>query len=43
LARSVEPSGLFVRGRTVIDPFTIVVAALGFAMVASLMLAAIEQ
>jgi hypothetical protein len=53
LAPSVEPAGLFVWrsfsglrpiGRLqMINPFTVVAMALGFAIVASLMLAAIEQ
>jgi hypothetical protein len=53
LAPSVEPAGLFVSelfgglrpiGRSqMIDPFTVVATAVGFVIVASLMLAAIEQ
>ena len=44
LAPSVEPGGAFLFGRPqMIDPFTVIATALGFAMVASLMLATIER
>ena len=54
LAPSVEPAGLFVskafqriashrEATEMIDPFTVVAMALGFAMVASFMLATIKQ
>jgi hypothetical protein len=49
LAPSVEPAGFFVaetslsRGLQLIDPFMVVAMAVGFAIVASLMLTAIEQ